>query len=85
MDDQEEATKSRTLVTISKVQKVALINHIKAHPQLMNGKCALTESRQLWISLTESLNNMHGAVKHWKQWKKVYFSTIMHVHDVYCY
>lgn len=52
---------------------------MRKHPELQSGKfsAAFTfkHAQKLWERITDELHQIPGAVKNWKQWRKVY--TIM--------
>lgn len=67
-------TKRSGYVTVE--QKEALIEFMKQNPELKSGKFSATftlkEAQKAWLRLTEELHKIpNGAVKDWKQWRKV--------------
>jgi hypothetical protein len=57
-------------------QKETLVEFMKQNPELKSGKFSATftikEAQKTWIRLAEELHKIpNGAVKDWKQWRKV--------------
>lgn len=57
-------------------QKQALLEFMQRNVQLQSGKFSATftakDASKLWIALADDLHKIpNGAVKEWKQWRKV--------------
>lgn len=57
-------------------QKETLIELMKQNPELRSGKFSATfttkDAQRMWIALAEELHKVpNGAIKDWKQWRKV--------------
>lgn len=65
-------------------QKLALVEFLKEHPQLVSGKIDSSfrreDARRLWVTVTKIMHEIPGARKNWAQWRKVSF--IKHFKDM---
>lgn len=53
------------------------------HPELQSDKFSATftfkHAHKLWEEVTEKLHEIPGAIKEWKQWRKVCIHTLIHI------
>lgn len=60
---------------------------MRQHPELQSGKFSATFSikhaQKLWEQVTEELHQIPGAVKSWKQWRKVCIILIGSLNSLY--
>lgn len=69
-------TTSKRLGYITTEQKEALVEFMKQNDKLKLGKFSASftakDAQKLWMTLAEDLHKIpNGAVKDWKQWRKV--------------
>lgn len=64
----------------SQQQKDELVNLVTEDRDLVCGKFSNKftnkDAEKKWIAITSKLNSIPGGQKNWKQWRKVYFSSI---------
>lgn len=60
-----------------------LLEYLKVHPCLakgfIRGPDARVKKKQLWATVTETLNSLGGAIKTADQWQKVIIHNIAHL------